>query len=223
VQCRPLQVKGAELIRLPAVEIGSEDKILEARGPVVGDSRIVDVDRFIYVEADGYGVLPVGRRHEVARVIGAVNHACGPSDSMTIMLLGPGRWGTRSPELGIPVSFSEISNMSVICEIVAMRENLVPDVSLGTHFFNELVEMEMLYMALFPRQSGNFLRRELFHSAPNRLADIVPSHGRWSDIIKVVDSRDILKPGDAVTFLGSTVNQRAVCFFRRGPDAVPRR
>jgi len=182
----------------------------------VGDSRIVDIDRFIYVEAEGYGVLPIGSRHEVARVIGAINQACGSADSMTILLLGPGRWGTRSPELGIPVSFSEINNMSVICEIVAMRENLVPDVSLGTHFFNELVEMEMLYLALFPLQPGNFLRKELFHSAPNRLADLVPSHRKWSDVIKVVDARDILKPGEAATFLGSTVDQRAVCFFRRG-------
>jgi hypothetical protein len=214
LQCRPLQVRGAELIRLPSIDIRDEDRILESHGPVVGDSRIVDIDRFIYVEADGYGVLPVARRHEVARVIGAINSACGPMDSMSIMLLGPGRWGTSSPELGIPVHFSEINRVSVLCEIVAMRENLVPDVSLGTHFFNELVEMEVLYMALFPRQPRNLMNRSFFHSAPNRLADLVPAHARWADIVKVVDSRDILKSGEAITFLGSTMDQRAVCFFR---------
>ena len=70
----------------------------------------------------------------------------------TIMLLGPGRWGTSSPSLGIPVSFVDINRVSVLCEIVAMREDLVPDVSLGTHFLSELVEMDMLYLALFPKQ-----------------------------------------------------------------------
>ena len=55
------------------------------------------------------------------------------------------------PMLGVPVSFSEIDTVAVLCEIVAMRENLVPDVSLGTHFFNDLVEMDMLYFAVDPR------------------------------------------------------------------------
>jgi hypothetical protein len=50
------------------------------------------------------------------------------------MLLGPGRWGTASPDLGVPVQFAEINHVSVLCEIVTMRENLIPDVSLGTHF-----------------------------------------------------------------------------------------
>ena len=75
------------------------------------------------------------------------------------MLIGPGRWGTTTPSLGVPVCFAEIDTVSVLCEIVAMREDLVPDVSLGTHFFNDLVEMDMLYLALFPGRQGQLLER----------------------------------------------------------------
>ena len=73
------------------------------------------------------------------------------------MLIGPGRWGTTTPSLGVPVSFAEIDTVSVLCEIVAMRDDLVPDVSLGTHFFNDLVEMDILYLALFPGRQGQLL------------------------------------------------------------------
>ena len=75
-------------------------------------------------------------------------------------------WGRAAgappaPILGVPVQFAEINHISVLCEIVTMRENLIPDVSLGTHFLNELVEMNTLYMALFPRQQRNYLNERI--------------------------------------------------------------
>jgi pyruvate,water dikinase len=90
----------------------------------------------------------------VARLIGRLNQR-QPVEDRGLMLIGPGRWGTHSPSLGIPVAFGEISRASVICEVVEMHERLIPDVSLGTHFFNDLVEHDMLYVAYFPRNSGN--------------------------------------------------------------------
>ena len=165
LQCRPLQVQGVASVRLPQVEVGEADRVIEARGAIVGPSRLVRVDRFIYVVPDRYGVLPIARRYEVARLLGRINSTIAAEDETT-MLLGPGRWGTSSPELGVPVNFVEINRMSVLCEIVTMRENLVPDVSLGTHFLNELVEMNMLYMALFPQQQ-NYLNERFFLDAPS--------------------------------------------------------
>jgi len=64
-----------------------------------------------------------------------------------LLFVGPGRWGTAEPALGVPVSFAEISRVTALCEVIEMREGLVPDVSLGTHFFNDLVEMQVLYLA----------------------------------------------------------------------------
>ena len=62
-----------------------------------------------------------------------------------------------TPSLGVPVSFAEISAVSALVEVVAMRDDLVPDVSLGTHFFAELVEKDMLYLAVFPGQPDNLV------------------------------------------------------------------
>ena len=96
-------------------------------------------------------------RHEIACVIGRINRAFA-GRGWRVLLLGHGWWGTRDPALGIPVHYSEINQMSAIGEIVAMRDTLVPDVSLGTHFLSELVEMDVLYFALFPRRDALSMR-----------------------------------------------------------------
>ena len=188
------------------------DRIVEAHGAIIGPSRIVRVDRFIYVVPRLYGELPLARRYEVARLLGHINRTVRRGTE-TIMLLGPGRWGTASPDLGIPVHFAEINHVSVLCEIVTMRENLIPDVSLGTHFLNELVEMNILYMALFPRQQRNYLNERFFLDAPNRLLDIVPGSERWTETVRVIDTKDVLAADRLVLLLADAGEQEARIFF----------
>jgi hypothetical protein len=211
LQCRPLQVQGIESGTLPAVDIADADRIAEVHGAIIGPSRLVSVDRFIYVVPSRYAELPLAQRYEVARLLGRVNQAA-PCEPQMTMLLGPGRWGTSSPELGVPVHFAEISRVSVLCEIVGMRENLIPDVSLGTHFLNELVEMNILYMALFPRQQHNYLNEKFFLESRNRLLDIVPDAERWQDLVRVIDSRDVLPPNRRTLLLADALQQEARIF-----------
>jgi hypothetical protein len=212
LQCRPLQVQGMESGSLPQVEILSADRVLEAHGAIIGPSRIVRLDRFIYVVPRLYGELPLSDRYEVARLLGRVNQAARGKEE-NVILLGPGRWGTSSPELGIPVHFSEISRASVLCEIVTMRENLIPDVSLGTHFLNELVEMNILYLALFPQQQRNYLNETFFFDAPNRLLDFVPDAARWQEMVRVVDTERLREDGRAALLMADAGEQEAKIFL----------
>ncbi|MEI6219294.1 MAG: pyruvate, phosphate dikinase, partial [bacterium] len=189
------------------------DRIIEARGAVIGQSRLVDVGCFIYVVPEAYGKLPMNERHAIARLVGKINHAYNNA-SGSLMLIGPGRWGTNSPELGVPVSFPEIKQVSILCEIVAMREDLVPDVSLGTHFLNELVEMDMLYLALFPDQKGNHLHRSFFMNSPNRLLTMVPDAEKWVDVVKVIDA-NISSSHPPVRLRADALAQKVLCYFDR--------
>jgi hypothetical protein len=125
------------------------------------------------------------------------------------MLIGPGRWGTHSPSLGIPVSFAEISRASAICEVVAMHDGLIPDVSLGTHFFNDLVEHDVLYVAYFPKKSGNFLDAAWFRSAPSRLLELDPTAAALEHVVRVIDCREA---GGAVLLRADATAQEAVVF-----------
>ena len=210
VQCRPLPVTMAGVDE--ELDAGRDgEAIITARGAVIGHSRIVPIDRFIYVTPSLYGHLPVAQRYEVARVLSRINHLPAAG---TTMLLGPGRWGTSTPSLGIPVRFQEISRVSVLCEIVCMHEGLVPDVSLGTHFLNELIEENILYLALFPDRGANHLDEQFFRDAPNLLPALLPDDARWADLIRVVEP--------ARAGLGSVIlranarEQRVICCWRHG-------
>ena len=214
LQCRPLQVKGSETIRLPEEDVPEEDRIMEAHGAVVGQSRVEQVNRFIYVVPERYGHLPVNTRHEIARLIGDINRADKEAAAGCVMMVGPGRWGTSSPSLGIPVSFSDINSASILCEVVAMHENLVPDVSLGTHFLNELVEMDMLYLALFPNKGRNCINTRFFEESPSRLLDLVPSAGKWQDTVRVIDAADVC-PNGSIRLIADALNQNVSCHFMR--------
>jgi hypothetical protein len=188
---------------------------LKKRGAVIGQSRLIDLDLFIYVVPEVYGYLPIQQRHEVARLIGEINRATAVRGIGSIMLLGPGRWGTSSPSLGIPVSFADIDRVSALCEIVAMREDLVPDVSLGTHFLSELVEMDMLYLALFPKQGENYICSEFFEESPSVLLDLVPSAEKWRDGVKVIDPRNSTVDGAPAKLSADAVEQKVICYFER--------
>lgn len=74
-----------------------------------------------------------------------------------------------------------------------MNENLIPDVSLGTHFLNELIEADMLYFALFPSRAGNRIDEAGILGRPNRLGELVPNAQQFEGIVRVVD----FEPGSA--------------------------
>lgn len=183
LQCRPLQMRGidAGAVIEPRRDLPTP---IEARGAVIGPSRVLRPDRLVYVVPARYGAMGQGARLEVARLIGRINHA---SEGCKLVVLGPGRWGTRDPCLGLPVNFTEINRVAALCEIVAMNENLVPDVSLGTHFLNELIEADMLYFALFPGKDGNRIDEDFLMGQANRLADILPGQEGHADAVRVID------------------------------------
>ena len=213
VQCRRLHVRGADTPRLEPVTVAERDRILDARGAVVGHSRLMRVDRFVYVVPSAYAELGLSARHELAQVLGQLNRVAGRDPPGAILLIGPGRWGTTSPELGVPVAFNDVSRASAICEIVAMREDLVPDVSLGTHFLNDLVETDTLYAALFPEQGRlDGLNRFILES-PSRLLELVPDAGAWESVIRVVDARDVLLAPAAI-MLAADAMEQTVCLYR---------
>ena len=212
VQCRPLQVSGCgTAVALPR-DVQENQVVLQAGGAVIGRSRRIAVDRVVYIVPSVYGELPLRDRHTVAGIIGRIMHVDGPRPPKSIMLMGPGRWGTTTPSLGVPVSFAEIDTVSVLCEIVAMRDDLVPDVSLGTHFFNELVELDILYLALFPMRRDNAWSRDFFENkTANRLAELVPEAAPWSHAIRVIDLHGD-SGGNLLWLHADTSRQQVLCY-----------
>ncbi|MCC6145474.1 MAG: hypothetical protein IT368_16835 [Candidatus Hydrogenedentes bacterium] len=206
VQCRPLQIHaGTAPAEWPAC-VPPSKILLQSTGPLIGRSRQDRVGRIIQVVPEAYALLPRQDRYAVARLIGRLVHLAGPRPEGCLLLIGPGRWGTSSPELGVPVTFNEIDRVDIVCEFVAMREDLVPDVSMGTHFFSELVEMEMLYLALFPTLESHHANAAAFAAVENRLVELLPDAAHLDSVVRVLDPAN-------VTAVADTMGQRFLCYW----------
>ncbi|MFH0937845.1 MAG: PEP/pyruvate-binding domain-containing protein [Planctomycetota bacterium] len=219
LQCRPLQIKGCAAMSPPPElsAVPKENVVLRAQGAVIGQSRLSTVDRLIYVSPAAYSQLNTNDRYAIAHVIGQLTHLNRGSAPKVTLLLGPGRWGTSTPALGVPVTFREIQSVSIICEIVAMHDNLIPDVSLGTHFFSDFIESDTLYVALFPNQKDNFLNNAYFDLAHNKLARLLPAASKWSNVIHVIDPSDSLRES-ALRLYADTLGQKMICYVEHEAD-----
>lgn len=183
-------------------------RLIEARTALIGKSRVMRVDRFVCVEPSAYSRLPMQDRFEVARLIGRINRA--PFTGHTV-LIGPGRWGTTTPSLGVPASFAEINRMSVIVELALMHEHLSPEVSLATHFLNDLVAADLLYTAVTPDKPGEYFNAGLFGGWPNRLGRVVPDTGKWEPVLMVLDATDLAVDGRSVLLCADGFEGSLIC------------
>ncbi|MHC4735232.1 MAG: PEP/pyruvate-binding domain-containing protein [Planctomycetota bacterium] len=126
LQCRPLQTKGLTAnVQIPA-NIRKENILFESHGYTMGGSIAQTLKRIIYVEPQAYVKLSISQKYDIARLVGKLNRQITNRETMPTILLGPGRWGTTTPSLGVPVSFSEINSMTVLAEIAYEGGNLMP-------------------------------------------------------------------------------------------------
>jgi hypothetical protein len=214
VQCRPLQIReGGVAVPIPE-DLPRDAFLLESRGPLVGQSTHTPIDRVVYVDPDAYAVLGTQDRYEVGRVVGRANRKLGP---LRVLLLGPGRWGTTTPSLGVPVSFPEIQRVSAVCEVMRLG-NTIPDVSLGSHFFNDLVEENILYFAIFPGTAGYALDEARLRAAPNLLPELCPDDASMAGVVRVIDvDGRSARDGKTLWLNANCVDQEARCWFGPPP------
>jgi len=213
LQCRPLQVKGlVGQIDFPA-NIGNDRIFFKSSGNFMGGSVSKDVKRLIFVEPANYCKLKEYMKYEVARTIGRLNRILPDKESVLTMLLGPGRWGTTTPSLGVPVRFSEINKISILGEIAYSQEGFVPELSFGSHFFQDIVEFDIFYTAIFPEKEGNLLNMTLFKMKDNVLMKLLPESGALADVIKVYDfDVDESVAVDKLSLVSDIKTQKLVCY-----------
>jgi hypothetical protein len=93
-----------------------------------------------------------------------------------------------------------------------MRENLIPDVSLGTHFLNEIVEQNILYLALFPKHTDNFIDESTLLKAPNLLLEILPQAAEWAPVVRVIDPSQSAQDSGPLLIAANAIEQSVLVF-----------
>ncbi|MEQ8151990.1 MAG: PEP/pyruvate-binding domain-containing protein, partial [Smithellaceae bacterium] len=208
LQCRPFQTKG-HYSRMDMPEKISKAKILLRQDAnFMGGSVYLSISRIIYIDPQGYARLPQAEKYEVARLVGKLNKMIGKREKMPTILLGPGRWGTTTPAMGVPVTFSEINNIAAIGEIAYKDGSLVPDLSFGTHFFQDMVEMDIFYMAIYPEREDVFFNLPWLTRQTNIFEDLMPNDQKYKKVVRVYDVR-----GQDLRLLSDIVSQKMICFL----------
>jgi hypothetical protein len=208
VQCRPLQTKGLKAsVKLPE-NIKSEKVFFASEGHTMGGNISQLIKRIIYVDPQAYVETPTSQKYSIARLIGKLNRQITDRELIPTLLLGPGRWGTTTPSLGVPVSFSEINKIIALVEVAYEGGNLMPELSFGTHFFQDLVESDIFYVALFPRKQGVVFNKNKLLEMPNLLTDFLPEEHKYEDVVKVYEANS-----DQLQIMCDVVSQKVICFF----------
>jgi len=167
----------------------------------MGGNVRLPIDYVVFVQARSYLALKEQEKYEAARQIGMINTAL---KGKNIMLMGPGRWGTTTPSLGVPVHFSEICNMAVLCEIASMEEGFTPELSYGSHFFQDIVESGIFYAAIFNGQKGVIFNPSLILDRENVLESVLPGNTKFSNVIHIAKT-------DGMEIFSDIVTQKLLC------------
>lgn len=182
LQCRPLQTGDHETVEIPVCR--REDTFFHIVKNVMGSSRKQKLDVVVYVDPHAYYSYEYAKKPEIARAIGLINRHF-ENQNKHMLLVTPGRIGTSSPELGVPVVYAEISQFSAIMEVAYSKVGYMPELSFGSHMFQDLVEANILYIACMENAKTITYRPEFLHKAKEIGKDLLDEAVR--KVIQVYD------------------------------------
>jgi len=131
------------------------------------------------------------------------------------MMMGPGRWGSNNLELGVNVGYADIAGTAILAEVAFEKAGHTPEVSYGTHFFQDLVESNILYLPVYPDEAGADFNHDFFTRSPNMLAALLPELKQYEDIIRVIDVPQAAG-GASAKVVADLRTRHAICFLEKG-------
>ncbi|MFA7001770.1 MAG: PEP/pyruvate-binding domain-containing protein, partial [Candidatus Omnitrophota bacterium] len=207
LQCRPLQAKGlGKKVDIPK-RLDPKKVFFSSKGGFLGGSILQPIRRLIYVDPKGYSELSLSSKYDIARLVGALNKQVEDRNLLPTFLLGPGRWGTKMPSLGVPVSFSEINNITALGELSFAGAQCVPELSFGTHFFQDLMESSIFYVAIFTESKDVLFHPGKILDCPNALKKLAPEYAKYSKVVTVAELET-----QKVRLMADILTQRVVLF-----------
>lgn len=185
LQCRPQsKLDEEEPVAIPAWV--PETKKLFTSVKHVTNAHVRGIRTIVYVDPERYN--QIASLSDMVAVGDAVSRLNSRLPRRSFILMGPGRWGSRGDiKLGVKVTYSDINNAAMLIEIARKIGSYVPDLSFGTHFFQDLVEARIRYLALYPDEAGSVFALDFFRGSPNALAELLPEFEFLSHVLRVID------------------------------------
>ena len=217
LQCRPQSKSRDNLpVAIPS-EIPAQNVVFTAN-KYVSNGKVTGIKTVVYVDPDEYGMLE--SHQDLVRVGNAVSELNRILYRKSFILMGPGRWGSRGDiKLGVQVTYSDISNTAMLIEIAKKKSKHQPELSFGTHFFQDLVEANIKYLPLYPEDDGIVFKTAFFDRNTNALETLLPDYADLSNVIKVINISENYFKKELVILMNADL-EKAVAFLEQpqGPN-----
>ncbi|MCA9944608.1 MAG: hypothetical protein KC449_14060, partial [Anaerolineales bacterium] len=210
LQCRPLsQRKSEDFVEIPT-DVPKKLTLFTSRG-LIPNGRAEQVRYIIFVNPEKYRQIPkMDTKLELGRAIGRLNKLL---EGESFILIGPGRWGSTNLELGVRVSYADIYNTKVLIELGVAQDGKPPELSYGTHFFQDLVESGIHSLPIPLHLEGASFNWRFFRMAPNSLGKLLPEDERLQPYLKVIDVPQVTKGYRLNVLMDGTTNDEAIGFL----------
>ena len=171
LQIRPMVDNRMELNE-DITQIPDEECLLRSHN-AIGQGIFTEIRDVVYVKTDGY---TPSMNYEIAEEIERINRSFlntsklpnvndeNAQQGQNYVLIGPGRWGSSDPWLGIPVKWPHISASQIIIE--AGLDNYQVDPSQGTHFFQNLTSLGVCYLTIDAFRGDGIYRQDILNQLP---------------------------------------------------------
>jgi uncharacterized protein (DUF1778 family) len=217
LQCRP-QSYGPDTAPAAIPLDVPRERVIFSANRYVSNGKTPDITHVVYVDPARYGALADHEQlKEVGRVVGRLNKLL---PKRRFILMGPGRWGSRGDiKLGVSVTYSDINNTAALIEIARKEGGYQPDLSFGTHFFQDLVEAAIRYLPLYPDEPGILFNEAFLTGSPNALARLIPEAAGLSETVRVIDVA-AASGGQCLRLLMNGDQDQALAFLAGPASAV---
>ena len=211
LQCRPLFLPGsAGPVSLPT-DLPPESILFRSKRMVSG-GVVRSIRYILYIDPLRYNsIQSLETKKLLGRVVGRINGHPRVVEGKVLMM-GPGRWGSNNIDLGVNVGYADIDNASVLVEIAGEEAGQVPEVSYGTHFFQDLVENQIIYLPVYPDDAAAEFNSRFFKDSSNVLTDLLPDASEFKDCLHLIDV-SASAPGKSVQIVADPQAQSAVCYL----------
>lgn len=218
LQCRP-QSQSLDIERKPIPKNIPQNHKLFSANKYVTTGQIEHIEYIVYVVPEAYAALENREdMRQVAMMIGKLNSEL---PRRKFILMGPGRWGSRGDiKLGVPVQYGDINNASLLVEIAKEKGDYTPELSFGTHFFQDLVEADIKYLPLYPDQPDVVFNESLLLSATDYFKEFLTNEKEISekinDVVRVIRVNEIIDGGSLSVIMDGEVGNALA--FLKPPD-----
>lgn len=190
LQCRPQSAIHSERFSIPAYL--EPEEVIFSTPRMAPEGFIANIRYVLFVTPNGYFSLPTSAdRSALRRFIGRLNDALADENFICV---GPGRWGTSTPDLGIAVGYGDIYHARALVELTGEGIGPAPEASYGTHFFQDLVESHIFPLAIYLQDKDAIFNENFFYQTPNRIARFLPGENNLPDCLRLIAVEDY-RPG----------------------------